>query len=106
MAKSEAVSDHGGSSRVQRSFLHLQGWLLQQRFFTSTLLPAMPRQLRWALRRAYFAPVDLMERFFGIVLTMMVVLMLLGFVLAHLAIAIFLLLAAGVVGRHLRRHGV
>jgi len=65
MAKSGTVSDHGGSSRVQRSFLHLQGWLLKQRFFTSTLLPAMPRQLRWALRRAYFAPVDLMERFWG-----------------------------------------
>jgi uncharacterized membrane protein YbaN (DUF454 family) len=46
-----------------------------------------------------------MERFFGIVLTMLVVLMLLGFVLAHLAIAIFLLLAAGLFGRHLRRHG-
>ena len=40
-----------------------------------------------------------MERFFGIVLTMMVVLMLLGFVLAHLAIAIFILLAAGLIGR-------
>jgi hypothetical protein len=25
----------------------------------------MPRQLRWALRRAYFAPVDLMERLRG-----------------------------------------
>lgn len=46
-----------------------------------------------------------MERFFGIVLTMMVVLMLLGFVLAHLAIAIFILLAAGLIGRLLRRHG-
>ena len=45
-----------------------------------------------------------MERFFGIVLSMMVVLMLLGFVLAHLAIAIFLLLAAGIIGRQLRRH--
>jgi len=63
MVKPETVSDHAGSSRVQRSFLDLQGWLLQQRFFTSTLLPAMPRQLRWALRRAYFAPVDLLERF-------------------------------------------
>ena len=48
----------------------------------------------------------LMERFFGIVLTMMVVLLLLGFVLAHLAIAIALLLAASLIGRHLRRHGV
>jgi uncharacterized membrane protein YbaN (DUF454 family) len=46
-----------------------------------------------------------MERFFGIVLTMMVVLVLLGFVLAHLAIAIFILLAAGIIGRQLRRHG-
>ena len=46
-----------------------------------------------------------MERFFAVVLTMMVVLMLLGFVLAHLAIAIFLLLAAGLIGRQLRRHG-
>jgi hypothetical protein len=46
-----------------------------------------------------------MERFFGIVLTMMVVLMLLGFVLAHLAIAIFMLLAAGLIGRQLRRPG-
>ena len=46
-----------------------------------------------------------MERFFSIVLTMMVVLMLLGFVLAHLAIAIFLLLAAALIGRQLRRHG-
>jgi len=65
MAKSETVSYPGALSRVQRSFLDLQGWLLQQRFFTSTLLPAMPRQLRWALRRAYFAPVDLIERFRG-----------------------------------------
>jgi hypothetical protein len=46
-----------------------------------------------------------MERFFAVVLTMMVVLMLLGFVLAHLAIAIFILLAAGLIGRQLRRHG-
>jgi uncharacterized membrane protein YbaN (DUF454 family) len=46
-----------------------------------------------------------MERFFGIVLTLMVVLVLLGFVLAHLAIAIFILLAAGIIGRQLRRHG-
>jgi uncharacterized membrane protein YbaN (DUF454 family) len=46
-----------------------------------------------------------MERFFGVVLTMMVVLVLLGFVLAHLAIAIFILLAAGILGRQLRRHG-
>jgi hypothetical protein len=47
-----------------------------------------------------------MERFFVIVLTMMVALMLLGFVLAHVAIALVLLLAVGLIGRHLRRHGV
>jgi hypothetical protein len=47
-----------------------------------------------------------MERFFGIVLTMMVALVLLGFVLAHFAMALALLLAIGLVGRQLRRHGV
>jgi uncharacterized membrane protein YbaN (DUF454 family) len=46
-----------------------------------------------------------MERFFAVVLTMMVALLLVGFVLAHLAIAVFLLLAAGLIGRQLRRHG-
>jgi SAM-dependent methyltransferase len=53
------------ASSVQRPFLSLQGWLLRQRFFTSKILPAMPRQLRWALRCAYFAPVDLIEWFRG-----------------------------------------
>jgi ubiquinone/menaquinone biosynthesis C-methylase UbiE len=48
-------------SRVQQMFIFVQGWLLEQRFFTSTVLPNMPRQLRWALRRVYFAPVDLIE---------------------------------------------
>jgi hypothetical protein len=46
-----------------------------------------------------------MERFFGVVLTMLVVLVLLSFVLAHLAIAIFILLATALIGRQLRRHG-
>ena len=40
----------------------LRMWLLRQPFFTSTVLPAIPRPLRWALRRAYFAPVDLADR--------------------------------------------
>jgi ubiquinone/menaquinone biosynthesis C-methylase UbiE len=47
--------------RVQRMFIFVQGWLLRRRYFTSKVLPNMPRQLRWALRRAYFAPVDLIE---------------------------------------------
>lgn len=48
-------------SRVPRLFISVQGWLLDRRFFTSKVLPHMPRQLRWALRRIYFAPVDLAE---------------------------------------------
>jgi len=63
MSKVQAVDGATKASRVQRPFLDLQGWLLRQRFFTSTVLPATPRWLRWALRRAYFAPVDLIERF-------------------------------------------
>jgi SAM-dependent methyltransferase len=65
MTKVQAVDSASKASRVQRPFLNLQGWLLRQQFFTSKVLPAMPRQLRWALRRVYFAPVDLMERFRG-----------------------------------------
>ena len=47
-----------------------------------------------------------MARFVGIVLVMMVVLMLVGFVLAHFGIVVLLVLAVGLLGRHLRRHGV
>jgi SAM-dependent methyltransferase len=61
--KIQAVDGTSKASRVQRPFLDLQGWLLRQRFFTSKVLPAMPRRLRWALRCVYFAPVDLIERF-------------------------------------------
>lgn len=63
ITKVQAVDSAKKASRVQRPFLDLQGWLLRQRFFTSKVLPAMPRRLRWALRRGYFAPVDLIERF-------------------------------------------
>lgn len=63
MTEVQAVDNTGKASRVQRPFLDLQGWLLRQRFFTSKVLPAMPRRLRWTLRRAYFVPVDLIERF-------------------------------------------
>jgi hypothetical protein len=47
-----------------------------------------------------------MEHFFGIVLGTMLVLVLVGFVLAHFAILLALLIGAGLIGRHLRRHGV
>jgi SAM-dependent methyltransferase len=63
VTKVQTLDGAGKASRVQQPFLRLQGWLLRQRFVTSKVLPAMPRQLRWALRRAYFAPVDLIERF-------------------------------------------
>ena len=40
----------------------LRKWLLGQRWFTSVLLPALPRRVRWALRRAYLAPIDVADR--------------------------------------------
>jgi SAM-dependent methyltransferase len=36
--------------------------LLNQQWFTSTLLPAIPRRLRWTLRSLYFLPSDLIDR--------------------------------------------
>jgi hypothetical protein len=47
-----------------------------------------------------------MERLVGMVLLMMVALMLLGFVLAHFGLVLLIVLAVGLIGRHLRRHGV
>jgi SAM-dependent methyltransferase len=43
----------------------LRGRLLDQPWFQSRLLPALPRQLRWFLRRAYLAPIDLVDRLTG-----------------------------------------
>jgi SAM-dependent methyltransferase len=40
----------------------LRMWLLDQIWFQSRLLPALPRQVRWILRKAYLAPVDLADR--------------------------------------------
>jgi hypothetical protein len=40
-------------------------WLLDQSWFSSTLLPAMPRQLRWLLRQVYLGPIDLADRALG-----------------------------------------
>lgn len=39
--------------------------LLGSPVFTSTILPAIPRPLRWALRRLYFLPFDLADRLLG-----------------------------------------
>jgi SAM-dependent methyltransferase len=43
----------------------LRIWLLRQAWFHSGLLPALPRQLRWILRKMYLAPVDLADRLLG-----------------------------------------
>jgi SAM-dependent methyltransferase len=48
-------------SAVERTRL----WLLDQSWFQSVLLPALPRQLRWLLRKVYLAPVDLADRVLG-----------------------------------------
>jgi hypothetical protein len=47
-----------------------------------------------------------MGRFFGIVFMMMVALVLLGYLLAHFGFVVIICLAVGLLGRHLRRHGV
>jgi len=39
--------------------------LLRQAWFHSVLLPALPRQLRWILRKMYLVPVDLADRLLG-----------------------------------------
>jgi len=44
---------------------HTRIWLLRQAWFHSVLLPALPRQLRWILRKMYLAPVDLADRLLG-----------------------------------------
>jgi SAM-dependent methyltransferase len=51
---------HNGSA-VER----LRIWLLGQGWFHSVLLPALPRELRWILRKMYLAPVDLADRLLG-----------------------------------------
>jgi SAM-dependent methyltransferase len=43
----------------------LRMWLLGQAWFSSVLLPAFPRWLRWILRKMYLAPVDLADRLLG-----------------------------------------
>jgi SAM-dependent methyltransferase len=43
----------------------IRAYLLDQPFFTSTVLPAIPRPLRWALRKAYLFPADLIEATLG-----------------------------------------
>ena len=50
---------------------HLRSWLLEQSWFQSLLMPAaaspgaLPRQVRWLLRRVYLAPLDYGDRLLG-----------------------------------------
>jgi SAM-dependent methyltransferase len=41
--------------------LEVRRWLLAQRWFTSTVLPLLPRRARWALRTAFFFPLDVAD---------------------------------------------
>jgi SAM-dependent methyltransferase len=52
-------------SKPADALFALRRWLLDQPWFTSTLLPAIPRPLRWALRRAYLLPADLIDAVTG-----------------------------------------
>jgi SAM-dependent methyltransferase len=51
---------------ILRLFYGLRRWLLHQSWFTSTVLPMLPRRVRWTLRKLYFAPVDALERATGL----------------------------------------
>jgi SAM-dependent methyltransferase len=52
-------------SKPADALFALRRWLLDQPWFTSTLLPAIPRPLRWRLRKAYLLPADLIDAVTG-----------------------------------------
>ena len=52
-------------SKVADALFALRRWLLDQQWFTSTVLPAIPRPVRWALRKAYLMPADLIDAVTG-----------------------------------------
>jgi hypothetical protein len=43
----------------------LRSWLLEQSWFQSVLMPALPHQARWLLRRVYLDPIDFGDRLLG-----------------------------------------
>lgn len=51
--------------RILTAVYGLRRWLLKQQWFNGRVLPAIPRPVRWFLRRLYFLPADLLERFLG-----------------------------------------
>jgi hypothetical protein len=44
---------------------HLRTWLLSQQWFTSILLPRLPRWLRLTLRKMYLVPLDVADHLIG-----------------------------------------
>jgi SAM-dependent methyltransferase len=50
---------------IANALYGVREYLLGQPFFTSTILPAIPRPLRWALRSAYLFPADVIEGIVG-----------------------------------------
>jgi SAM-dependent methyltransferase len=48
--------------RLVSASVRFRRWLLSQPVFTSKILPAIPRPVRWGLRKAYFAPVEWIDR--------------------------------------------
>lgn len=52
-------------AKLADALFALRRWLLDQQFFTSTVLPAIPRPARWALRKAYLLPADLIDAAVG-----------------------------------------
>lgn len=53
------------SRKIIDSLYGVRQWLLTREWFTSRLLPALPRPVRWALRKLFFLPFDLVERLLG-----------------------------------------
>jgi SAM-dependent methyltransferase len=52
-------------SKLVAALYDLRRLLLRQQWFTSTVLPAIPRPVRWTMRRLYFLPSDLIDRALG-----------------------------------------
>lgn len=52
-------------TKIETAVYALRAWLLRQQWFTSTVLPSIPRPARWLLRRLYFLPSDLIDRMLG-----------------------------------------
>ena len=50
---------------IQNGVNRLRNYLLTQSWFTSRLLPSLPRSVRWGLRKLYFLPFDLIDTITG-----------------------------------------